>query len=102
MKQSDVNWKTEEILRQFEKLPDISLPADWQERVLTRVQHRESRAFVRNRVAPTALLMAAFILVNLGILLTAISGSFRQDSDRSSDLKTVSKEFLVNPLAITD
>ena len=47
-----------------------------------------------------ALVLIFFVLANIGVILTLISDSNRRTSSRSSDLRTISNEFLINPTSI--
>ena len=99
MKESELHSKVSENLDRFDSMEDITPSDDWNRLLMSRIASETPRT---GRTQPTwpVLVMLAFIVINLGVILAFIGSDGSRSSSRSSDLKAVSSEFLINPTSI--
>ncbi len=100
MKEAELNNKMRQSIHQFESLEDIQTSPEWTRTMMNRFAQAERPAKPGFSASSIALVLIFFVLANIGVILTLISDSNRRTSSRSSDLRTISNEFLINPTSI--
>lgn len=100
MKEAEIN-KGLESLQEFESLEAITPSGEWTRSLMGRLSDSgvsRKPDFESSRVA---LVLILFILANVGILLTFITDGSRQSTQRETELRAISNEFLINPTSIS-
>ncbi len=101
MKKADLDNNAQRSLREFESLEDIQPSSEWTSSMMNRIAHSERPSKQGFNASGVALVLIFFILANIGVILTLISDGTRQSSARTSDLRAISREFLINPTSIS-
>jgi len=100
MNSSKIDYKVSESLRMFEN-PGIIQPSDgWHDSVMQRFS-----ATHPNSAAPKIrFLVITFmiILINIGFFYNALVNNTDRKVSRYSDLKVISKEFMINPTSLNN
>ena len=102
MKGSEISDKTMQTLREFDMLDTIQPTEGWSESVMKRLATTTKGKRHGASVPGVAWVLLVFILANMGLLFTALGVNSRHSGGRSSDLRTLSGEFLVNPTSISE
>jgi len=103
MKESDFHNQISETLAGFDTLEYIEPSQAWEQTLMKRVSAKKSSStslLLKNKYVLVILFVA---LVNVGFILsTMLSSNSKQTVQRSNDLRTISKEFLINPSSINN
>ena len=102
MEQPVLHNKAIQALKEFESLEDIQPSAAWNDSLMKRLESSGVHPASGNPVPKVAWVLLVFILANVGLILTLISGSSRQSFDRGKELHAISSEFLINPTSISE
>ena len=101
MKEAEKNNCVLQSLKEFETLEDIQPSSEWTRSMMTRLSQSGRPAKTSYQVSGATLVLIFFVLANIGVILTLISDGSRQSSTRTSDLRAISREFLINPTSIS-
>ena len=101
MEQSELHKKAMQTLKEFESLEDIQPSAAWNHSLMKRLESSRVHPASGTPVPKVAWVLLIFILANVGLILSMISGSNRQSFDRGKELRAISSEFLINPTSIS-
>jgi hypothetical protein len=101
MNREDLTGQVQQVLTEYESLGEIRPSAGWDQDLMNKLDSsRPSPGSVS--VFPRYAVLVAFILmINLGLFLKFVIHDIRQPSLRSEQLKSISTEFLINPISET-
>ncbi len=94
---TELNKKVVQRLEMFEMMEDISPSDGWSTALMKRTESLKpykSQVFSPPKFALAVLII---IMLNIGIILTALLTDYKQSVSRDTALEIISKELLVNP-----
>lgn len=95
MKESDFNLKTEELLNSFETFPNPSPSADWNTSLMQKIAHTKQNESSGITPGKVSLIAVLFILLNIGFFVRTLNNSGTTNTNRSTELQTISNELLI-------
>jgi hypothetical protein len=98
MKEAELNSKVSQKLADFEMVGNIMPSSEWNELLMKRISVADSGSRSNHSVTKYTIVMIFIVLVNLGFIVNSLARNTQRSSDRTSDLNTISKEMMVNPI----
>ena len=97
MNTPETHEKIRQVMNEFEFMDDLHPSAGWQDSLMDRLNLTRpvESDRIHKVIYTTAFLL--LLLANAGSFITMISTRDTQDDGREKSLKTISREFLINP-----
>jgi hypothetical protein len=102
MKESDLKYKVQQKLVDFDNVRSIQPSEEWSQSLFTRLEqskHSSNARFTSARFILAALLL---ILINLGFILNSVIRNSAKTIYHSNDLQIISEQLLINPTSLND
>jgi hypothetical protein len=102
MKESEINSRIEETLGAFDALGEIKTSPEWNRLLMARLATPGRTAFKEVVTSRFAVMLAIILLINIGVLLNIIIGPKHNTAYRNLELKSISQDFLINPISLNN
>jgi|MudIll2142460700_1097286.scaffolds.fasta_scaffold396590_2 hypothetical protein len=102
MKDSPIEQKVLQKLKEFESLGNIQTPEGWNQSLMNRLGSVKPFSATIIPSARFAFAVLFLILINIGFVLTGMIRNSSQTLHRDRDLGVISVELLSNPVSIND
>jgi hypothetical protein len=102
MKESDLKYKVQQKLVDFDNVRSIQPSEEWSQSLLTRLEksrHSSNARFTSTRFILAVLLL---ILINLGFMLNSVIRNSEKTYYHNNDLQIISEQLLINPTSLND
>lgn len=100
MKESEVKYKVSETLHAFETIEPMEVSAAWELSLLDKIAKGKAHSPSMLRQNKFVVMLFFVVLINIGVIVGSMISGDKQPSQRNSDLKVISSEFLINPTSI--
>jgi hypothetical protein len=102
MKESDLKYKVQQKLVDFDNVRSIQPSEEWSQSLLTRLE--QSRYSSNARFTSTRFIFAVLllILINLGFILNSVIRNSDKTLYHNNDLQIISEQLLINPTSLND
>ena len=102
MKESKLNNRVSEILKEFEGLEDIRLSSGWRQSLDRKLSSSKPGSEQSYTGAKFSVLITFFVLINVGFVAKMLIGDYLPSHHRGAELKMISKDLLFNPTLINN
>ena len=101
MKEAELNSRVSQLLNEFENIEDISLHPEWNYSLMEKLsaQKHHPKKSGKGKIISILLMI---IIANVGLVVALINKNFQHNIEREIELRTISKELLVNPISINN
>jgi hypothetical protein len=101
MKETEFTDQVRLKLHEFETIDEIQPSSDWNQSLMNKLNSASSSVPGMN-VSGFTVLVLFIVFVNIGSMINTIIRTTDQTQQRDQDLKTVVREFLINPDSVNN
>lgn len=102
MKETDINGIVLQKLNEFENLERIHPSEAWNKSLINRLSGINTASTSVFLSAKFIIALLFFVLINAGFILNSMVHNPNHRQDRNGEFKTLSEEFLINPVSLNN